>query len=182
MVHTTKDTQGIPAPTISVFPYGKNNSAYRLPPAVMQAMYESDLPCDDYLTKHTYNQSEAIIDIFLGFTRKLSLLGDNENIVTEKMATPSIGRYYVFRPFFKIGSDNSDQIFVALSRHLNYIIHVYDPHFYLGYFNPSIPMIRETIVPDDTAGKYYNLVLTEVRELLQQEHLLDFRHFFVDPR
>ena len=89
----------------------------------------------------------------------------------------------VFRPSFKIGTNwESDQIFLALSRHLNYIIHVYDPHFYLGFFNPSIPMIRETIVPDDTAGKYYNLVLTEVSELLQQEHLLDSRHFFVDPR
>ena len=97
MVHSTKDTQGIPAPTISVFPYGSNNSAFRLPPAIKEEMYDGDLPCDDYLTKHTYNQSEAFIDIVLGFTRKLSLLDNNETIVTEEMLTPSIGRYYVFR-------------------------------------------------------------------------------------
>ena len=97
MVHTAKDTQGIPAPTISVFPYEKNNSAFRLSSKEMEEMYAGDLPCDDYLTKHTYNQSEAIIDIFLGYTRKLSLLGDKENIVTEEMTTPPIGRYYVFR-------------------------------------------------------------------------------------
>ena len=75
----------------------------------------------------------------------------------------------VFRPSFKIGTNfKSDQIFLALSRHLNYVIHVYDPLFYFGFFNPSIPMVRETIVPDDTVGKYYNLILTEVRDELQQ--------------
>ena len=106
MVHTTKDTQGIPAPTISVFPYSKNNSAFRLPPAQMEEMYDGDIPCDDYLTKHTYNQSEALIDIILGYERKLSLLDYKENIVTEEMVTPSIGRYYVFRQCCKMSKSN----------------------------------------------------------------------------
>ena len=97
VVHTTKETEGIPAPTISVFPYSQNNSAFRLSTEAMEEMYDGDLPCDDYLTKHTFNQSEALIDIFLGYTRKLSLLDNNETIVTEEMLTPSIGRYYVFR-------------------------------------------------------------------------------------
>ena len=104
MVHSTKDTQGIPAPTISVFPYGSNNSAFRLPPAQMEEMYDDDIPCDDYLTKHTYNQSEAFIDIVLGFTRKLSLLDNKQNIVTEEMVMPSIGRYYVFRQCSKMST------------------------------------------------------------------------------
>ena len=104
MVHTTKDTQGIPAPTISVFPWSKNNSAFRLPPAQMEEMYDGDIPCDDYLTKHTYNQSEAFIDIVLGFTRKLSLLDNKQNIVTEEMVMPSIGRYYVFRQCSKMST------------------------------------------------------------------------------
>ena len=77
---------------------------------------------------------------------------------------------YVFRPSFKIGTnDKMDQIILELSRNLNYIIHVYDPHFYLGFFNPYIPMIRETIKPDDTVGNYYNLILTEVRDGFQSE-------------
>ena len=69
------------------------------------------------------------------------------------------------RPSFKIGTnDKMDEIILELSRDLNFVIHVYDPHFYLGFFNPSIPMIRETIVPDDTVGNFYNLVLTEVSD------------------
>ena len=163
VVHTTRDTDGIPAPTISVFPWSKNNSALILSPDQMEEMFNGDLSSEDYLSKRTFNQSEALVDIFLGFTRKMSLLG-TENIVTEEMVRPLFGRYYVFRPSFKIGTDyKSDQIFLVLSRELNYVIHVYDPHFYLGFFNPSIPTIKEIVEPDDTVGKYYNLILTEVR-------------------
>ena len=169
VVHTTKDTQGIPAPTISIFPYRQNNSLFRLSSEQMGELYRGDLPSEDYLTKNTYNQSEALIDIFLGFERKLSLL-DRENIVFEELTRPSLGRYYVFRPSFTIGTNyNLDQIFIVLFRHLNYIIHAYDPHFYLGFFNPSFPMIREIIEPDDTVGKYHLLILTEVRDQLQNK-------------
>ena len=129
----------------------------------MEEMYNGDLPSEDFLTKITYNQSEALADIFLGFTRQKSLLG-TENIVTEEMSRPLYSRYYVFRPSFKIGTDyHSDEIFLVLSRHLNYVIHVYDPQFYLGFFNPTIPTIKEIVECDGTAGKYYNLILTEVR-------------------
>ena len=77
------------------------------------------------------------------------------------------------RPSFKIGTnDKSDQIFLELSRDLNYVIHVYDPHFYLGFFNPSIPMIREMIKPDDTVGNYHNLILTEVGYGFQKKYFL----------
>ena len=162
-MHTTRDTEGIPAPTFAVFPYSKNNSANKLSPDQMEEMYNGDLPSEDYLTKNTYNRSEALVDIFLGFTKHVSLLGTEEDVVTEEVTRPLFGRYYVFRPSFKIGTNyKSDQIFLVLSRDLNYVIHVYDPHFYLGFFNPYIPMIREIVEQDDTVGKYYNLILTEV--------------------
>ena len=167
VVHTTKDTDGIPAPALSIFPYDKNNPAFRLTPEEMEDMYSSDLRFEDYLTKKTFNQSEALIDIFLGYTTKKSIL-NQKNVFTEEVTRPSFGRYYTFKPNFRIGTnDKLDQIFLVLFRHLRYIIHVYDPHFYLGFYNPSLPMIREIVVPDDTVGKYYNLVLTEVREDLQ---------------
>ena len=167
VVHTTKETDGIPAPAISIFPYNKDNSAFRLSAEEMEEMYDGDLPCDDYLTKKTYNQSEALIDIFLGFTRKMSIL-NYKDIVTEEVTRPSDGRYYVFRPTFKIGTnDDLDQIFLVLSRHLHYMIHVYDPHFYVGFYDPSLPMIRQKVEPDDTVGKYYNLMMTEVGYVLQ---------------
>ena len=162
VVHTTRETRGIPAPTITIFPWSKNNTAQQFSPDQMEEMYNGDLPCEDYLTKITYNQSEALADIFLGFTRQKLLLG-TENIVTEEMTRPLYGRYYVFRPNFNIGTDyKSDQIFLVLFRHLNYVIHLYDPHFYVGFFNPSIPTIREMVEHDGTVGKFYNLVLTEV--------------------
>ena len=162
VVHTTRDTKGIPAPTFTIFPRSKNNS-YQLSPDQMEEMFSGNLSSEDYLTKNTYNQSEALVDVFLGFTRQMSLLGTGNN-VTEEMVRPRFGRFYVFRPSFKIGTDyNVDQIFLVLSRDLNYVIQVYDPHFYLGFFNPSIPTINEIVEADNTVGKYYNLILTEVR-------------------
>ena len=167
MVQTTKDTDGIPAPAFSIFPYNMNNSAFRLSPEEMEEMYKSDLPCDDYLTKKTFNQSEAIIDIFRGYTRKMSIL-KQKHIVKEELTRPSFGRYYVVKPTFRIGTnDDLDQIFIVLFRNLQYIMYVHDPRFYLGFYNPSIPMIRKIVVPDDTVGKYYNLILTEVKEKFQ---------------
>ena len=83
LVHTTKDTDGIPAPALSIFPHHKNNSAFRLPPEEMEEIYESALPCcDDYLTKKTFSQSEALADIFLGYTRKMSIF-NRTNVLTE---------------------------------------------------------------------------------------------------
>ena len=162
VVHTTRETEGIPAPAISVFPYSKNDTAHQFSPDQMEEMYSGDLPSEDFLTKITYNQSEALIDIFLGLTRQKSLLG-TENIVTEEMVRPLYGRFYVFRPSFKIGTDyKSDQIFFVLSQNLNYEIQVYDPHFYPGFSNPSIPIINEKVEHDGTVGKYYNLILTKV--------------------
>ena len=163
VVESRKDTEGIPAPTISLFPYSKNNSVFRLSLEQIEELYNSDLQSDEYMTQNTYNQSDILIDIFLGYTRKMSLMG-GANIVTEEMMRPLFGRYYVLRPSFKIGTDfKSDQIYLVLFRHLNYVIHVYDPHFYLGFFNPSIPVMKEIVKPDVTVGKYYTLILTEVR-------------------
>ena len=100
LVHTTKDTDGIPAPALSIFPYHKNNSAFRLAPEEMEEMYESDLPCcDNYLTKKTFNQSDALDDIFLGYTRKMSILNQTDNL-REEVTRPSYGRYYVFKHFY----------------------------------------------------------------------------------
>ena len=96
VVHTTKDTEGIPAPSISIFPYSKNNSLFRLSSEQMEELYRGDLSCEDYLTKNSYNQSNAVIDIFLGFKRKMSLF-NKEDTLFEELMRPSFGQYYVFR-------------------------------------------------------------------------------------
>ena len=102
----------------------------------------------------------------------LHIFFNQTDILREEVTRPSFGRYYVFKPTFKIGTNyESDQIFLALFRHLHYIIHVYDPNFYLGFNNPSLPMIREMIEPDDTVGNYYNLVLTEVGKDIYRSRL-----------
>ena len=157
IVHTTKETHGIPAPTISVFPFSKNNSKFRLSTKELEEIYGGDLPCDDYLTKKTYNQSDALIDIVLGNTRKLSLLENKENIVTEEMVTPSIGRYYVFRQCCKMSKSNhSKQIFLPLKWSL-FCVFYFDPQD-LSHFATmcSGPPLRLGLISSPTRSILYS--------------------------
>ena len=125
----------------------------------MCSRFESIEAC---LEKNTYNQSELLNDIFLGFDRKESLTTP-KNMVTEELAMPSFGRYYTLRPSFMITTNyRRDQLYLNLTRELNYVIHIFDPRFYLGFYNPSLPIVKKIIQPDDTAGRFFSLVLTEV--------------------
>ena len=114
------------------------------------------------LEVNTYNQSEMLNDIFLGFNRKESIMSQ-ANMVTEELTRPSFGRYYSIKPSFKITTnDKEDQFFLSLNRSLNYVIHIFDPRFYIGFYNPSLPIVKKWVQPDDTAGWFHNFILTEV--------------------
>lgn len=114
------------------------------------------------LEVNTYNQSEMLSDIFLGFNRKESIMSQ-ANMVTEELTRPSFGRYYSIKPSFKITTnDKEDQFFLSLNRSLNYVIHIFDPRFYIGFYNPSLPIVKKWVQPDETAGWFHNFILTEV--------------------
>ena len=114
------------------------------------------------LIVNTYNQAELLNNIFLGFDRKESLTTPT-NLVTEELARPSFGRYYTIKPSFKITTNyREDQMYLSLSRDLNYVIHVFDPRYYLGFYNPYLPIVKKIVQPDDTAGWFHSLIITEV--------------------
>ena len=152
----------ISAPAISVFVENKDGTVFRHSQKNLEKMCSGFESVEDCLEENTYNQSELLNNIFLGFDKKESLTKPI-NMVTEELARPSFGRYYTLRPSFTITTNyRSDQLILELSRDLNYVIHVFDPHFYLGFYNPSLPMEKRIIQPDDTAGRFYSLVVTEV--------------------
>ena len=87
-------------------------------------------------------------------------------MVTEELTRPSFGRYYSIKPSFKITTnDKEDQFFLSLNRSLNYVIHIFDPRFYIGFYNPSLPIVKKWVQPDDTAGWFHNFILTEVLQI-----------------
>ena len=152
----------ISAPAISVFVENKDGTAFRHSQKNLQKMCSRFESVEACLEKNTYNQSELLNDIFLGFDRKESLTTP-KNMVTEELARPSFGRYYTLRPSFMITTNyRRDQLYLNLTRELNYVIHIFDPRFYLGFYNPSLPIVKKIIQPDDTAGRFFSLVLTEV--------------------
>ena len=60
--------------------------------------------------------------------------------------------------------DMTGELLLEFKRNLSsYYIHVFDPCFYLGFSNPSVPILRKKIALDETLGIYYSLVVTEVR-------------------
>ena len=103
-------------------------------------------------------------DVLLGFEKKKSLTKPI-NLITEELTKPAYGRYYTLRPSFLMTTDDrTDELLLELKRNLStYYIHVFDPRFYLGFYNPCIPMVRKKINLDETLGIYYSLVVTEVR-------------------
>ena len=103
-------------------------------------------------------------DVLLGFEKKESLTKPI-NLITEELTKPAYGRYYTLRPSFLMTTDDqTDELLLELKRNLlTYYIHVFDPRFYLGFYNPSIPMVRKKVNLDETLGIYYSLVVTEVR-------------------
>ena len=118
---------------------------------------------DKCLVEKTYNQSELLEDVLLGFEKKKSLTKPI-NLITEELTKPAYGRYYTLRPSFLMTTDDrTNELLLELKRNLStYYIHVFDPRFYLGFSNPSIPMVSKKIKPDETLGIYYSLVVTEV--------------------
>ena len=155
-------TEGIPAPSVSLFVENKDGTAFRHSQRNLEKMCSGFESIEDCLEENTYNQSELLNDIFLGFENKDSLTKP-VNMVSEELARPSFGRYYTLRPSFLMTTNHrSDQLFLVLTRDLNYVLHVFDPNFYLGFYNPSLPIVKRIVQPDDTAGTVYSLVVTEV--------------------
>ena len=118
---------------------------------------------DKCLVEKTYNQSELLEDVLLGFEKKESLTKPI-NLITEELTKPAYGRYYTLRPSFLMTTDDrTNELLLEFKRDLStYYIHVFDPRFYLGFSNPGIPMVSKKIKPDETLGIYYSLVVTEV--------------------
>ena len=161
--HNTSSFFHVCSSAISVFIEDKEGSAFRHSQKNFKKMCSGFESIETCLVVNTYNQSELLHDVFLGFTRKKSLTTPN-NLVTEELARPSFGRYYTIKPSFKITTDwREHQMFLSLNRSLNYVVHVFDPSYYIGFYNPSLPIVKKWVQPDETAGWFHSLILTEVR-------------------
>ena len=155
VVKGSKLTNGIPAPAISVSlpTLGNKYQCFNLEESV-----------EECIKANTYNQSETLSDVILGFTRQKSFSGV-KNVFTEDYIGTT--RHYTFKLNLTIGTDGSqDQLFLVLFPEHVYTIFIFDPEYYLYSTNPvALPTIMTQFDTRTTHSQYYRLDMTEVNEL-----------------
>ena len=168
VVESRKASGGIPVPGVTIMA-GTNHpwSSWRggLLGGVDQvcANFTSYGSLDNCLENTLYNQSDFIHGVELGFTRKLQVT----EYLREDFVLAKNGRMFTFDMPHNIGPNyKEDQLFFLLKYDLSYFIHLHDPKFYLGIYNPifSIERLPE-INPNTSDNFFYYPIMTEVEEL-----------------
>ena len=118
------------------------------------------------INNKTFNLEEIIKDVILGFSKKESLI-NQENLWTVDFTETWNGRAYTFNFHGRIGPEFTMlQLFVMLNYQLHYRIFIHDPKYFAINLNPvSLPHMMVIVNPNSTPSHYYRLALTEVEEL-----------------
>ena len=158
VVSSRRDTGGIQAPAITIAALTGWKDGFH----DLESKGSSNF--NSYIEQKTYNQSETLNDVILGWKNE-SLL-NQEGVVTEDFTVPPAGRYYTINILKKIGPNYMvDQLFVVLFN-INYRIWIHDPNFFIITENPTfVPALLKVLEPNRTSSHYYCLTLTEVEEL-----------------
>jgi hypothetical protein len=166
-------TGGIMPPTITVVPtnpdtdmgWRGNTSVY---PEIIQHFCDNNTKIDECIESNTFNQTEVLKDVFLGFTSWRSLMAV-DSIWREDFTDSWYGRAYTVNVSRPIGpDDDKSQLFVALGYNLDYLVVLHDPSYLPCVLieNPTLlPNIMLPISPNKTESHYYRFGLTAVEEL-----------------
>jgi hypothetical protein len=177
VVTSRRATGGIPAPAITMLPRNpKTNIGWKDSSWDISSLEFIQLACENTTSRNTsidgcieektYNQTEVVKDVILGYTTKKSLIKDDVPL-TEDFTSTWYGRGYTLNIETKIGPDYStDQLFVAVGYDLNYRMILHDRLYFAVNNNPTaFPSILLNIRPNETKSYYYGLALTEMEEL-----------------
>jgi hypothetical protein len=170
-------TGGIQAPAITILPmnpqtklgWKKSSSNFTFPHLIRpfcENTTSRGVSIDGCIEENTYNRSEVVKDILLGYTTKKSLIEDDA-LWTKDFTDSALGRRYTLNIGTSIGPDDTtDQLFVAVGYDLNYKMILHDQLYFAVNTNPgAFPSIILDIQPNETKSYYYGLALTEIEEL-----------------
>ena len=134
VVETSKDTNGIPIPAITLAAVGQITN---------DTCFHQNASIDVCLEENTLNRSDILKgNAILGFTRQKEI-NLTQEFLTEAFTSTWAGRYYTLSLPLKIGPDSyQDQLFLALNTNLTYTVFVHDPEYFLFNLNPiALPTI-----------------------------------------
>ena len=160
VVETTKTTNGIPLPAITLM-FGNNapeNQEYR-------SCYHLNVSVEDCFEKNTPNVSKILHKILLGFEKKETLvLGEND--VIGDLAAQRAGPIFTVRLPLKIGPNHEEtQFFLFLApTFVNVMLH--DPNFFIFNDNPyGLPTATRVFDAGTMFSHYHRIALSEIQEL-----------------
>ena len=162
VVETSKETNGVPFPaiTISVVDQIKNNSCFG-----------GNVSVADCLEKVTLNRSDVLKSVILGWSKRQEIVIDRENM-REDFTSVFPGIYFTLDLPINIGpNDYNDQLFLSLNTNLTYVVFVHDPDYFMFNVNPvAIPAASNkfTTHKKEPNKFYYRMDLVEVNNLNRQ--------------
>ena len=116
------------------------------------------------IERNTFNKTETLKEIVLGFTAKHSL---QKQLWTEDFTVGWMGRSYTLNTSQTLGPHYQTlQLYLIFDDNLEYDIYIHDPKYFVINLNPSGPPILNVVLdPKTMKSFYYCLVLIEVEEL-----------------
>ena len=119
-----------------------------------------------------YNQKEVLNNVFLGYTRMLSLM-NTTNLWRKHFAKTTQGSFFTFNFPFPVGPDlDQDRLVFELSNDLEYRIYIHDPkYFVITSNNAYFPVVKISTNPKTTQSFFFNFDLTEVDISSKQESI-----------
>ena len=167
IVSSENDRGGFEAPSVTFVPLDAWKSS-----TTMERCYEwlqtpPYLSIEDCIERNTMNKSEVFKNIFLGLKKQKSVLGKRWLIVEGLINNFQRAKYFTVNlrdnvtPKFE-----DDEIFFELLLSGNYDVFIHDPKFFtLNYMPVSVPSIWKALLVNETPSYYYQLLMTEVKEL-----------------
>ena len=180
VVETSKDTNGIPIPAITVSAMGQISG---------DTCFHRNASIEDCLEENTLNRSDLLKNVVLGFhnREKIEL---RQEFLSEDFTSVWAGRYFTLNLPLKIGPNYSkDQLFFSLHSNLTFTVFVHDPDYFLFNLNPiALPTTMRkfttniatgetspAITPYHTYHFSISTPLTFIISKLQSQN--DFHHF-----
>ena len=161
VVRTTKDTNGIPFPAITLAVVGQITE---------DTCFHRNVSIEDCIVENTLNRSDILKgNAILGYTHRKEINLTRE-LLTEDFTSTWSGRYYTLNLPLKLGSHADEgQLFLGLNTNLTYTIFIHDPNFFFFNENPiALPTIMrrfQTRRRKPNGSAVYRLALTEVQKL-----------------
>ena len=167
VVKTMRDSGGkISAPSISINARNpKNKRGWKVDDTwkYLERCLRRNQSADTCIENETYNQREVFNNVFLGYTRMLSLM-NSTNLWRKDFTRTDQGTFFTFNFTLHVGPDLwTDRLIFELSYNLEYRIFIHDPNYFVITSNDAyFPIIKLSINPNTAQSFFLNFDLTEV--------------------